>query len=250
MRYAWDQFGEYFGAARTGRIGEAVYRPVMSWLARWDASTAGRADRFVAISRYVADRIARYYARRADVVYPPVDTGFFCPDGTDPGASALVVSALVPYKRIDLAIEACARAGVPLRIVGDGPELPRLKQLAGPDVTFTGWIASDEIRAAYRRAGVVLLPGVEDFGIVPLEAQACGRPVVAIAEGGALETVLDGVTGALVAGRSPDAWAAAIRGTLDARLAAEPIRRHALRFGRDRFAQEIKAEVDRVLAST
>jgi glycosyltransferase involved in cell wall biosynthesis len=250
MRYAWDQFGEYFGAARTGRVGEAVYRPIMSWLARWDAATAGRADRFVAISRYVADRIARYYARRADVVYPPVDTGFFCPDGTDPGASALVVSALVPYKRIDLAIEACARAGVPLRIVGDGPELPRLKQLAGPGVTFSGWIASDEIRAAYRRAGVVLLPGIEDFGIVPLEAQACGRPVVAIAEGGALETVVDGVTGALVPGRSPDAWAAAIRGTLDARLAAGPIRRHALRFSRDRFAQEIKAEVDRVLAST
>jgi glycosyltransferase involved in cell wall biosynthesis len=250
MRYAWDQFGEYFGAARTGRVGEAVYRPIMSWLARWDAATAGRADRFVAISRYVADRIARYYARRADVVYPPVDTGFFCPDGTDPGASALVVSALVPYKRIDLAIEACARAGVPLRIVGDGPELPRLKQLAGPGVTFSGWIASDEIRAAYRRAGVVLLPGIEDFGIVPLEAQACGRPVVAIAEGGALETVVDGVTGALVPGRTPDAWAAAIRSTLDARLAAEPIRQHALRFGRDRFAQEIKAEVDRVLAST
>jgi glycosyltransferase involved in cell wall biosynthesis len=250
MRYAWDQFDEYFGAARTGRIGEAVYRPVMSWLARWDASTAGRADRFVAISRYVAARIARYYARRADVVYPPVDTGFFCPDGTDPGASALVVSALVPYKRIDLAIEACARAGVPLRVIGDGPERSRLGRIAGPEVTFSGWVPSDEIRAAYRRAGVVLLPGVEDFGIVPLEAQACGRPVVAIAEGGALETVLDGVTGTLVDGRSPDAWAAAIRRTLEARLAAGPIRRHALAFGRDRFAREIKVEVDRVLAST
>jgi len=160
-----------------------------------------------------------------------------------------VVSALVPYKRIDLAIEACARAGVPLRVVGDGPELPRLRKLAGPGVTFSGWISSDEIRAAYRRAGVVLLPGVEDFGIVPLEAQACGRPVVAAAEGGALETVMDGVTGTLVPGRSPDAWADAVRGTLGARLPAEPIRAHALKFGRDRFAQEIRAEVDRVLAS-
>jgi glycosyltransferase involved in cell wall biosynthesis len=249
MRYAWDQFDEYFGAARTGRAGEAVYRPIMSGLARWDAATAGRADAFVAISRYVAARIARYYARRADVVYPPVDTGFFCPDGGDAGASALVVSALVPYKRIDLAIDACARAGVPLRIVGDGPELARLKRLAGPDVTFSGWISSDDIREAYRRAGVVLLPGVEDFGIVPLEAQACGRPVVAIAEGGALETVVDGTTGALVPGRSPDAWAAAIRNTLDARLPAGPIRQHALEFGRERFVREIEAEVDRVLAS-
>jgi glycosyltransferase involved in cell wall biosynthesis len=249
MRYAWDQFDEYFGAHRTGRLGEALYRPVMSRLARWDAATANRADTFVAISRYVAARIERYYARRADVVYPPVDTGFFCPDGTDPGTSALVVSALVPYKRIDLAIEACARAGVPLRVIGDGPELPRLRKLAGPGVSFSGWITSEEIRAAYRQAGVVLLPGVEDFGIVPLEAQACGRPVVALAEGGALETVLDGVSGSLVPGRSTDAWADAIRGTLDARLPAVPIRAHAVTFGRERFAQEIRAEVDRVLAS-
>ncbi len=250
MRYAWDQFDEYFGAARTGRLGEAVYRPIMNWLARWDASTSNRADTFVAISRYVADRIARSYARRADVVYPPVDTEFFCPDGTDPVRSALVVSALVPYKRIDLAIDACARAGVRLRVIGDGPELPRLRKLAGDGVSFSGWISSEEIRAAYRQAGVVLLPGVEDFGIVPLEAQACGRPVVAVAEGGALETVVGGVTGTLVPGKSPDVWAEAIRGTLDARLPAGAIRAHALKFGRTRFAQEIKAEVDRVLASS
>jgi glycosyltransferase involved in cell wall biosynthesis len=249
MRYAWDQFGAYFGADRTGRLGERLYRPVLAWLARWDAATASRVHRFVANSRHVAARIARYYARRADVVYPPVDTEFFCPDGTAPGASALVVSALVPYKRIDLAIEACARAGVPLRIVGEGPELARLQRIAGPGVTFSGWLPGEEIRAAYRQAGVVLLPGVEDFGIVPVEAQACGRPVVAVAEGGALETVVHGVTGALVPGTSPDDWAGAIRGALDARLPAEPIRLHALAFGRERFAQEIRAEVDRVLAS-
>jgi glycosyltransferase involved in cell wall biosynthesis len=249
MRYAWDQFEEYFGAQRVGRAGEAIYRPVMAWLARWDAATANRADAFVAISRYVADRVARYYDRRAGVVYPPVDTGFFTPGETEPRASALVVSALVPYKRIDLAIEACAAAGVPLRIVGDGPELARLRKLAGPDVSFSGWISSEEIREEFRRAGVVLLPGVEDFGIVPLEAQACGRPVVALAEGGAVETVADGVTGALVPDRSAEAWGRAIRRTLEARLPAGPIRAHAERFGRDRFAKEITAEVDRVLAS-
>jgi len=250
MRYAWDQFGEYFGAERTGRAGEGLLRPVMAWLARWDAATAPRVDRFLANSAFVASRIARYYARRADVVYPPVDTEFFRPDGTDPVRSALVVSALVPYKRIDLAIEACGRAGVPLRVIGDGPELPRLRKLAGAGVSFSGWISSEEILAAYRQAGVVLLPGVEDFGIVPLEAQACGRPVVAVAEGGALETVVGGVTGTLVPGKSPDVWAEAIRGTLDARLPAGPIRAHALKFGRERFAQEIQAEVDRVLASS
>ena len=155
---------------------------------------------------------------------------------------------LVENYSVDLAIDACARAGVPLRIIGDGPELSRLRRLAGPGVSFSGWIPSEDIRAAYREAGVVLLPGVEDFGIVPLEAQACGRPVVAVSEGGALETVVDGVTGTLVAARSPEAWAAAIRSTLEGRLAAAPIRQHALAFGYERFVQEIKAEVDRVVA--
>jgi len=250
MRYAWDQFDAYFGAARTGRLGESAFRPVMAWLARWDAGTAHRADEYVAISHYVAARVGRYYNRQAAVVYPPVDTVFFSPDGTEPGRSALVVSALVPYKRIDVAIEGCARAGVPLCIVGDGPELGRLRRMAGPDVTFRGWVSSEDIRAEYRRSGVVLLPGVEDFGIVPLEAQACGRPVVAVAEGGALETVVDGVTGTLVAGSSPEAWAGAIRHTLDARLASHPIRTHACRFGRERFAEEIRSAVARVSAST
>jgi glycosyltransferase involved in cell wall biosynthesis len=249
MRYAWDQFDAYFGAARVGRLGEAAFRPALAWLARWDAATASRADEYVAISRYVARRIARYYERQASVVYPPVDTGFFSPDGSEPGGSALVVSALVPYKRIDLAIGACAQAGVPLRIVGDGPELQRLRRLAGPGVTFRGWVSDEDILAEYRRAGVVLLPGVEDFGIVPVEAQACGRPVVALADGGALETVVDGLTGALVDGTSPGAWADAIRRTMDSRLAAGPIRAHALRFGRERFAEEIRAAIDRVLAS-
>jgi glycosyltransferase involved in cell wall biosynthesis len=249
MRYAWDQFEAYFGRERIGRVGEAVMRPIMTGLARWDAATADRVDEFVAISDYVAERIARYYNRKASVVYPPVDTGFFVPDDSGAERRALVVSALVPYKRIDLAIEACARAGVPLTVVGDGPELARLRRQAGPAVDFRGWISDEAIRAEYRRAGVVLLPGVEDFGIVPLEAQACGRPVVALGQGGARETVVDGVTGALVAEATADAFAAAIRRTLDARLDAGPIRAHAERFGRARFVREIRSAADRLLGS-
>ncbi|MEK6630958.1 MAG: glycosyltransferase [Acidobacteriota bacterium] len=250
MRYAWDQFGAYFGAQRVGRLGEAVLRPVLAWLARWDAATSGRVDRYVAISRYVADRIARYYNRHAQVVYPPVDTVFFHPDGSAPQRSALVVSALVPYKRIEMAMSACTRAGVPLRIVGEGPELTRLRNLAGPGIEFLGRVDDERVRALYRQAGVVLMPGVEDFGIVPVEAQACGRPVVAVAGGGATETVVPGVTGTLVREAGEEAFADAVVRTLDTRFDPAVIRGHAARFGYERFANDIRSAVDEALATS
>jgi glycosyltransferase involved in cell wall biosynthesis len=246
MRYAWDQFDAYFGPQRVGRIGSAVLRPVLSRLARWDAATSGRAGRYVAISHYVAGRIATYYNRQADVVYPPVDTTFFTPANESRGTHALVVSALVPYKRVDLAIEACRTAGVALRIVGDGPELARLRRLAGSSATFLGRLSDEDIRREYRQAGAVLLPGVEDFGIVPLEAQACGTPVVALADGGALETVVDGVTGILVRDGRADMFGEAVRLTVTREFDRDTIRRHAERFGRERFAAEIRAMVDAV----
>lgn len=244
MRYAWDQFDAYFGARRVGALGHVVLRQALAKLARWDAATAGRAHQYVAISRYVAARIARYYNRPAGVVYPPVDTSFFRPAAIDRGRHALVVSALVPYKRIDLAIGACQAAGVALRIVGDGPERLRLARQAGDAVTFLGRLSDEAIRHEYRAAGAVLLPGVEDFGIVPLEAQACGTPVVAVAEGGALETVVDGVTGTLVQGAEAGAFAEGIRRTLDTSFNSTAIRDHATRFGHERFAGEIRACVD------
>src|SRR5204862_675444 len=138
MRYAWDQFDAYFGRRRTGRAGSAVMRPLMARLARWDRATASRVDRYVAISHYVAGRIRRYYNREATVVYPPVNTDFFHPDYATPERFALVVSALVPYKRIDLAIAACRLAGVPLKIAGAGPARDALQRDAGPDVRVRG----------------------------------------------------------------------------------------------------------------
>ena len=176
----------------------------MAGLARWDRATAGRVDRFVANSQYVAGRIRRYYNRESTVVYPPVDTAFFTPGWRrSPRAiSFLVVSALVPYKRIDVAIDACRRLGVPLTIVGDGPEQARL---AGhgrrPTSSSSGRHRTRRSASCTAGATAVLLPGEEDFGIVPVEAQACGRPVVALGRGGALETVVDGETGVLVLGR-------------------------------------------------
>ena len=145
-------------------------------------------------------------------MYPPVDTVFYRPPagsrGAPPGQPCfLVVSALVPYKRLDIAIEACRLAGVRLTIVGRGPEEARLRQLAGPEVEFLGWLSDEAIRDLYERAAAVLLPGLEDFGMVPVEAQACGTPVVALRAGGACETVVDGVTGVLVEDGSPEGFA-------------------------------------------
>lgn len=245
MRYAWDQFDAYFGPGRIGSAASRVMQPIMAQLARWDRDTADRADRYVAISHYVAGRIGRYYNRRATVVYPPVDTDFFRPAVYDPaaqnGRSVLIVSALVPYKRIETAIEACRIARIPLTIAGDGPDRARLERLAGADVTFRGRVSNDEVRALYQRSTLTLLPGEEDFGIVPLEAQACGRPVVALGRGGACETVIDGETGALVADPSPQAFADAIARTADGHFDRDAIRAHAERFSRVRFGDEMEA---------
>jgi glycosyltransferase involved in cell wall biosynthesis len=241
MRYAWDQFDAYFGPERVGRIRSSLMRPMMARMARWDRETADRVDRYVAISHYVAGRIGRYYNREATVVYPPVDTQFFHPDGSEPERFALVVSALVPYKRIDVAIEACRQAKVPLKIAGDGPERARLTRIGGEGVEFLGRVPDEDVRSLYRRAAVTLLPGEEDFGIVPLEAAACGRPVVALARGGTVETVIPGVTGRLVDTLSAGAFADAIADTIDRRFDGAAIRAQAERFSRQRFGDEMAA---------
>ena len=246
MRYAWDQFDVYFGAGRVGPLTSRILEPVLAGLARWDASTAGRVDRYIAISQHVASRIRRYYNRDANVIYPPVDTTFYSPDGTEPEAFLLVVSALVPYKRIELAIEASKLAGLPLRVVGDGPERDRLLKFADAkraEVDFLGSRSDQNIRELYRRCTAVLLPGEEDFGIVPVEAQACGRPVVALARGGALETVVDGVTGVLVDESSAETFAAGITRAMRTRFDSGTIRQHALTFDVSVFARSIRQAI-------
>jgi glycosyltransferase involved in cell wall biosynthesis len=248
MRYAWDQFHAYFGPDQVGPVASRVLEPIMRGLARWDARTAGRVDRFLANSQYVAGRIRRYYNRGSTVVYPPVDTDFYSPSGSDRSPAFLIVSALVPYKRLDVAIEGCRRAGVPLTIVGTGPERARLQALAGPDVRFLGWQPDDAIRELYRTSAAAILPGVEDFGIVPVEAQACGCPVVALDAGGARETVVDGVTGALVPEPSPDAFAEAIARVRTSVFDPDPIRANALRFSRQNFAAAFREAVADALA--
>ena len=247
MRYAWDQFDAYFGPQQVGKARSWALRHVMRWMARWDAATAGRVDRFVANSQYVAGRIRRYYNRGSTIVYPPVDTDFYSPDRPSAAPSCLIVSALVPYKRLDVAIEGCRRAGVPLKIVGTGPERSRLEASAHAGVEFLGWRSDDEIRQLYRHAGVTVMPGVEDFGIVPVEAQACGCPVVALDAGGARESVIHGVTGVLVGTSSPEAFATGIATALSAGFDREAIRKNALRFSRQTFLRQFETVVEEAL---
>lgn len=248
MRYAWDQFDAYFGPARVGALRSRLYGLALRRLARWDAATANRVDRYIAISQYVANRIGRYYNRTADVIEPPVDTSFYSPDGSPPGDYFIIVSALVPYKRVDLAIDACRLADVPLRVVGTGPEAGRLRRLAGPAVEFIEHCSRDELRDLYRGARASLLTGEEDFGIAPVETQACGRPVIALASGGACETVAHGATGLLVPESTGEAFAAAIRSLDDRRFAPARLRSSASRFARPSFQKRIRAAIEELAA--
>src|SRR5207244_2561761 len=176
--------------------------------------------------------------------HPPVDTAVYRPDpARSPEPFFLAVSALVPYKRLDVAIRACGAVGTALTIVGKGPEEPRLRRLAqtaGAKVEFAGWLADEQVRDLYQGSRAVLMPGIEDFGIVPVEAQACGRPVVALAEGGAIESVVDGVTGVLVQDVSVETFAAALRQVSAHPFDSAAIRRHAESFSKERFQQQFQ----------
>ena len=247
MRYGWDQFDAYFGAERIGRARNTLARLALAPIARWDRETAHRVDRYLANSAYVAGRIARYYNRQATVLHPPVDTGFFTPDGTPPSSQFLVVSALVPYKRIDVAVDAATRLGVPLTVVGIGPDLDRLRARAGANVTFVGTVEGEALRTLYRGAQALVLPAEEDFGIAPVEAMGCGIPVIAYAAGGALETVVPGVTGTLVDAQHVDAFAEAMRAFRVNAFEPATIRRHAEGFSTERFEAGFAAAVDDLL---
>jgi glycosyltransferase involved in cell wall biosynthesis len=248
MRYAWDQFDEYFGPARVGPVTSRLMRPVMRRMARWDQVTADRVDRFLANSQYVAGRVRRYYNRGSTIVYPPVDTDYYTPQSRAEFPAFLIVSALVPYKRLDVAIDACRRIRVPLRIVGTGPERERLERQARGRVEFLGWQTDEQIRELYRSSRATLLPGTEDFGIVPVESQACGTPVVALNRGGARETVIDGETGVLVDGTSVEAFAGGLERALRTTFDPATVRRNAERFSRANFMTSFTLAVEQAIA--
>ncbi|GAF76879.1 unnamed protein product, partial [marine sediment metagenome] len=214
MRYAWSQQRTYRSAmGPTGLALEAAGR----FLRAWDRRSASHVDGFIANSKNVLQRIWQAYGRRGDVVYPPIDTGFYTPGDCRREDFYLMVTALAPNKGVDQAIAAASKLSRPLRIIGSGPMAKRLRRIAPPNVTFMGWQSNEVVRDNYRRCRALLFPGQEDFGMVPLEAMACGTPVVAFASGGASETVLGadsqnpaGPTGVLYSPQSPDTLAQAI----------------------------------------
>jgi glycosyltransferase involved in cell wall biosynthesis len=252
MRYAWHMRQAYFG---NGRSFAAQLRDrMLARLREWDRRTTERVTHFIAISRTVRDRIRDCYGRDSTVIYPPVDTDFYSPGGGRRGDYYLVVSAFAPYKRLDLAIEACTRLGRKLIVIGDGQDSARLRALAGPSVVFLGWQPDAVIRDHLRRCRALLFPGEEDFGIVPVEANACTAPVIAYGRGGATETIVNlGTTAAPTGVWFEEQNTASLIAAIERfernedRFDSAVLRRQALRFNRTRFGAELLSFLDGVL---
>ena len=247
MRYVWDRFDDYFPTSRPVRrlAGKALAPP----LRRWDRRTAARVDRFAANSAFVRERIRRAYGRDADVIHPFVsDTFLERPLREERDGFHLIVSGLVPYKKIEVAIEAALRGGERLIVVGSGPGEASLRRLARDGVQIRGWVPVAEVVDLMGRASSFVMPGVEDFGITALEAMASGAPVLSISEGGAPEIVVDGVSGLLFDEATPEAVLAAMRSARERTWDRRAIRSRAEGFTRRRFQAEFRTLIDEVLA--
>lgn len=249
MRYVWDMYQDYFGPGRAGPLTRLAIPFAARYLRSWDRSSNSRVGWFVANSAYIAERIRRHYGRDAEVIHPPADVESFTPGNSAPGNYYLLVSALSPYKRVELIIEAFNRSGAELRIIGFGPEEQRLRSLAGPSVKFLGTLPLDQLIEQYRGCRAFVYAAVEDFGLALVEAQACGRPVVALGKGGALESVLDGKTGVLFPEQTADALLAAVDRLEGLQLNTDEIRDNALRFSHRSFERKMAQFVDQILDS-
>lgn len=245
-RFVWN-LPQYLARERVNAAARKLLPWVNSYLRAWDLAASHRVDYFVAISRAVEARICKFYRRQASLIYPPVDTHRFelSPDIED---YFLIVSRLVPYKRVDIVVEALSQLGLSLLIAGDGRDRPRLEAMAKPNVHFLGRVAEEELPRMLARCRAFVFPGEEDFGIAPLEAQAAGRPVIAYSAGGALETVIDGVTGCFFPEQTADALAEVMRHFHDKDYDPATIRRHAQRFDTEVFKARFSAFVAEKMA--
>lgn len=240
VRYAWNQYFAYFSPENLGLLSRLLIPPVIHRLRQWDVSSSCRVDYYIANSKAVAQRIYRYYRRTAEVIHPPVDTEFFQP-GDAQGEYFLIVSALVPYKRIDLAVGAFNDSGASMKIVGTGPEYKKLKRKAKKNIDFLGFLPPRDLLRIYQRARALLVPGEEDFGINSLEAQACGVPVLAYGRGGATETVIPADTGLFFSELTKESLQDAVDKFQGIAFDKSTIRANALRFSREKFKKKISA---------
>ncbi|HXT94756.1 MAG TPA: glycosyltransferase [Polyangia bacterium] len=256
MRYIWEAADDYAPSVPGGVLGRAAFAALSRRLRRWDVAATARVSTLVANSLYTRTRIRRVYDRDAEVIEPPVDAARFARVPDPPAAPEadplyLCVSALVPYKRVELAVRAFAAPGRRGRlvVVGDGPERARLARLCGPNVELRGRVGDDELLALYAQSRAVIHPALDDFGIVPVEALAAGRPVVAFAAGGALDSVRDGETGVLFAEPTPEALGAALDRLERTSFAPARLRAAARRFDRATFEQRFGALVEARLSA-
>jgi glycosyltransferase involved in cell wall biosynthesis len=243
MRYAWEE--GFLEGEEVGRAMRLLLPPLLARLRREDLAGASGPDVFVANSQHVAARIERYYGRTAEVVHPPVDVERFLGIARAPSDYYLAYGRVVPYKRVDLSVEACARLGRRLVVAGDGRALAALRARAPAQVSFRGKVSTAELDELLAGARALLFAGEEDFGIVPVEAQAAGVPVIAYAVGGAAETVIDGRTGVLFSDQSAGGLASAIERFESMQLDEQDVRESARRFSRERFREEMAAVIER-----
>lgn len=239
MRFAWDYFS-YIERERLSAPVRLILPYVVHRVRRWDEITANRVDHYVANSHEIERRIRKYYRRNATVICPPVDTQKFQISEQDDGYY-VIMSRLLAYKRIDLAVEAANMLKVPLKIIGNGRDEDRLKSMAGPTVEFLGRLSDKDVVDCLQRSRALIFPGREDFGIVPVEAMACGKPVIAYGRGGALDTVIDGETGVFFHEPTPESLAEAIRAFDPAEYEPGAIRRHAETFDTSVFRRKMSA---------
>src|SRR4051812_18678744 len=240
MRWVWN-YHAYVERERLGTLARLVLPAAISQLRSWDVATAQNVDRFLAISRTVSARINKYYRRDSAVIYPPVNCDAFAQTTSRIDDYYLIVSRLIPYKRIDLAVDAFTRLGLPLKIVGSGGrDLPALRSRAGRNVEFVGRVSDAELKQLYARCRGFVFPGEEDFGISPLEANASGRPVIAYAGGGALDTVIDGETGVLFERQQVECLIDAVRRTETTDWTAPALRAHARKFDSEVFRAQLQ----------
>jgi glycosyltransferase involved in cell wall biosynthesis len=242
-RYVW-RYHDYARREKIGALARAVLQPVLYNLRTWDRLAADRVDVFVAISNEIQKRIKKYYRRESTVIYPPVETERFAPASSHDDYY-LSVGRLVPYKRVGLAVQACTQLGLPLKVAGKGRDLERLRALAGPTVEFLGYVPDDELPELMSRCKAFLFPGAEDFGIAPIQAMAAGRPVIAYAYGGALDTVIEGVSGALFSEQSLPALIRALEEFDADRYDPARLRRHAEQYDASVFKRRIAELVER-----